>query len=266
MKKIFLILAAIAVLAAGPAHAVRPFITDDATLIGHKRLELANWFYATKGSVEVWHSLSYGFTDWAELIVAGFHGALQSEVTDGWKYAFTAPLLQAKFLIRDYEPNGLPGLTFAIGSDLPWGNEPFEGEGFKAPGYGAFGFFSITQCIGEDEDILIHGQLGGTYLRDSGEDKTGLVWGIGTQFRVYKGFHGIAELVNGDPYAAASTGYLYQAGFRQFVTDDFQFDLAYGSTLGGKDEFGANSWISGGVRWVFNFNKSNKFAPNGRRL
>jgi len=30
------------------------------------------------------------------------------------------PLVQAKFLFREYEPNGLPGVGVAIGADMPW--------------------------------------------------------------------------------------------------------------------------------------------------
>lgn len=271
MKKliaVFVALAALAAFAATPAHAVRPFITDDAAIIGHQRMEVANWLYADKESLQIWHSLNYGLTPWVELTVAGFHGALQSADGEHWKYAFTAPLLQAKFLLHDYEPNGLPGVTFAVGSDLPWGNEPFDGESFKAPGYGAFSFVSVTQCIGADEEVLLHGQIGGTYVRDDGENRTGLVWGLGTQYRIYKGLHGVAELINGDPYAEGSSGFMYQIGFRQFITNDFQIDLAYGSGVGGNPESRANSWISSGIRWVVDFNKSKgkKFAPNGRRL
>ena len=253
----------ILILSGTPAWAVRPFITDDATIIGSGRSEVANWFYGMDGRLEIWHSINYGITDNFEFTLAGSHGGLKSEVNGEWKYAYTLPLLQSKVQIRDYEPNGIPALAFGIGSQLPFGNEPFENQSaFKPSGYGAFGFVSITQCIGENEELLIHGSLGGTYLRDSGENKNGLTWGVGTQFKMYKGLHGIAEFVGGDPYTGNSTSRIYQLGIRYFISDDFQFDLAYGN--GSETDY----WISGGIRWVIDFSKSkkNKFAPNGRKI
>ena len=258
VKKVSLILAALTMLAVNPARAVRPFITDDASLIGYKRIEIANWMYISDMGSEFWHSANLGLTNWSELTVAGFWGFGKDD--DGKKFSYTVPLLQAKFLLRDYEPNSLPGVTFAIGSDLPWGK-----GAYIADGYGSFGFASATQCFGEDENVLIHAQAGGAFIKDK-EDKKfkgGLVFGLGTQVKIYKGFHGIAEIVNGDPYIQ-NAGAQFQMGVRQFVSDKLQVDCAYGSGIGGDSRM--SSWITAGIRYVLSFNKDSNFAPNGRKI
>ena len=271
IKKTILIWAATTLLSTN-LWAVRPFVTDDSAVIGYKRMELANWLYRTDGSFEVWHSLNYGLTDRTELTLAGIHGALRSEAGDQWKYAYTAPLVQLKHLFRDHEPNGLPGISLAIGSDLPFGNRPFRRQddysAFKAPGHGGFWFVAVTQCFGKNEELLIHANVGGTYLREGGQNLRGSVWGLGTQLKVHRNWFGIAEVFNGDPYIRDATGYAYQVGFRYFVTDDLQFDLAYGSGFGGKNELRSGWWVSGGIRWVLNFDRmrTRKFSPQGRRI
>jgi len=283
IQKTVLILVALTMLSVNPAWAVRPFITDDATLIGKRRAEVANWFYANRDAVEVWHSLNYGVTDWFEINLLVQHGILHSDVADKWRYAWTAPLLQTKFLLRDYELNSIiPGITFAIGSDLPFGNEPFRRYGdtetaFKAPGHGAFAFFSTTHSIGMEEQVMIHTSLGWTWLHNrdeavaAGEPRNvhGLIWGVGTQFTTgLRNLYGIAELISGDPYMREASGIAYQLGLRYFVNDYFQWDIAFGQGLGGGEQLRDYAWISGGFRWVLNFdrNSNREFSKNNRRI
>jgi len=261
-KKVSLVLIAFIMLSVNPARAVRPFITDDAAITGYKRSELASWIFAGKAGTEFWHSANYGLTNWAELTIAGFWGKSKYEFEGETfrEFSYTLPLIQAKFLFREFEPNGLPGLGVAIGSDMPWGKGAFVSDG-----YGAFGCALLTQCFGEDENVLIHAQIGGTYLRDkeSRKNLTGFVFGFGTQVKVYKGFHLIGEIVNGDPYEH-DAGSMYQLGIRQFVKDDFQFDCAFGGGISG--ETGASTWVTAGIRYVLSFNKNDKFAANGREI
>jgi len=247
--------------------AVRPFITDDATLIGRKRIEFANWAYVypkDKWGWELWHSVNIGATDWFEINVLmcwgqGLEIDAANKIVKKWSY--TLPLLQAKFLIRDYEPNRWPGVTIAVGSDLPWGKGPYV-----ARGYGAFAFVSATQCIGKEENVLIHTQVGGaweTYMENNErKHKGGFVLGLGTQVKIYKGFHGIAEIVRGDPYSQ-NVGPMFQVGIRQFISDKLQVDCAFGSGIGKNS---ANYMITAGIRYVFSFNKDSNFAPNGRKI
>ena len=259
LKQKLYFLAILTLLAIPQAWAVRPFITDDATLIGRKRIEFSNWLLIDKYSGQLWHSLNIGLNDWSELTVAGFWGYDKSKYNNLTEMSFTAPLIQAKFLVRDYEPNKLPGITIAVGSDLPFGTGAFVPNG-----YGAFTFLSATQCIGEDENVLIHAQFGGTYLRENKKDYANYNWGIGTQVKIHKGFHGIGEFISGDPYVH-NAGIGYQLGIRQFISDNLQVDFAVGNGIGG----GKNRmplWSSCGIRWVLPTKNSSTFARNGRRI
>ena len=258
-QKTVLILAILTLFAMPRAWAVRPFITDDATLIGRKRMEFSNWLLIDKKSGQLWHSLNIGLNDWSELTVAGFWGYDKSKDDNFTEMSFTAPLLQAKFLVRDYEPNKFPGITIAVGSDLPFGTGAFVPNG-----YGAFAFLSATQCIGEDENVLIHAQFGGTYLRENKIDYANYNWGIGTQVKIYKGFHGIGEFISGDPYVH-DAGIGYQLGIRQFISDNLQVDFAVGNGIGG-GENRMSLWFSSGIRWVLPTKNSGTFARNGRKI
>jgi len=241
------------------ALAVRPFITDDATLIGHKRAELATWTFINKSSLEFWHGYAMNLSERLEVNVLGFWGYSKPEASRR-DFSYTLPLVQFKYLFRDYEPNGLPGITIAAGSDLPFGK-----GAFVPGGYGAFTFLSATQCLGEDEDVLIHANIGGTYLREEQKNHTGFTWGLGTQVKVYKGLHGVAEIVSGDPYVHGA-GLAFQVGIRQFVSDALQFDAAFGKGFGGDNRMPL--WISCGIRYVLSFDKShrNGYARNGRKI
>jgi hypothetical protein len=257
IKKISFIFTALTLFAVPQIHAVRPFITDDATLIGHKRSELANWTFINNATAEFWHSYSIGLSDKFEIAVAAFWG--YSKPVDNHKeFSYTLPLLQGKLMLREYTPNGMPGITLAFGSDMPFGK-----GAFVPSGYGAFAFLPVTQCFGEDENVLIHANIGGTYLREGRENLIGLTWGTGTQIKVYKGLHGIAEIVSGDPYVHGA-GFAYQLGLRHFVNDFLQFDLAFGKGLGGENRM--PSWVSGGIRYVFDKSKGKKFTGNGRKI
>ena len=261
IQRAILISIALTMLCVNSVWAVRPFITDDATLMGRKRMEFANWLSIDKYSGQLWHSLNFGLNDWAELTVAAFWGYVKSENDNRTRMSFTAPLLQAKFLIRDYEPNGIPGITIAAGTDLPFGT-----GAFVPGGYGAFVFGSLTQCFGKDENVLIHANIGGTYLYENKENHFGLTWGIGTQVKIYKGLHGVGEFVSGDPYVHG-TGIAYQLGLRYFINDNLQVDFACGNGIGG-GENRMPFWISSGIRYVLSFDKkgNDKYARNGRKI
>ena len=258
MTKKILSMAVAAMLFAPQVWAVRPFITDDGAIIGFRRMEIANWLLINKGSGQFWHSANIGIHERVELTCAIYWGYDKGDDNTA-RMTITGPLLQAKFLFRDYAPNGLPGITLAIGSDLPFGT-----GAFVPSGYGAFAFTSVTQCFGEEENVLIHANLGGTYLREDEKNLTGFTWGIGTQVKVYKGFHLVGEFVSGDPYAY-DAGIGYQVGIRQFISDKLQVDFAFGNGIGG-GENKMPMWISSGIRYVLALKGSGKHADNGRKI
>jgi hypothetical protein len=239
-QKIFI--AFFSILITTNVFAVRPFITDDAAVVGRKTLQLETWALFDKFSGEHWAMFGYGVSKQLELSVGGVWGYDKPQFGRS-ELSFAAPLLQAKYLFREFESGKPPGIAMAVGTALPTG----KGE-FVPTGHGVYGFLAVTQCFGENETILIHGTAGLNYLNIDNKNQYIGFWGIGTQIKTYKGLHIVGEIVSGDPFAPG-TGATYQTGFRYFVSDDFQLDATIGQGFAGKEK--VLFWGGFGARFVF---------------
>ncbi len=233
---------------------VRPFITDDARVVGNRLAQLESWYRQDKETLQQWFLAAYGPTEWLELTLGGVLGVglvageleefpFVDESTKG--FAFGLPLVQAKILFKGYEANALPGVSLVVGTFLPYGRGVLQ-----PPGYGTFGFLIVSQSFGEGDAVLIHGNIGANYLRVGSRDELISTWGLGTQIRTIGGFHLVGEIFSGDPYVPGS-GVSYQVGFRHFFSDDLQIDGTIGNGIGGQTRL--PFWFSAGVRIVFNF-------------
>lgn len=232
------------------SYAVRPFITDDARVVGIRLGQYETWLRFDQHAWQHWNMVAYGPSKRLELALGFVHGvdAPRSELKG---YSYAIPLIQAKYLLREYKPNKLPGVALVAGSFLPGGK-----GAFKAPGYGTFGFLAITQCFGEDENVLIHGNIGFNYVKYATSNYSVMTWGLGTQIKTIGGLHAIAEVFSGDPYVPGS-GLAYQAGFRHFVSDFVQLDITIGQGISGENKLPL--WYGGGIRLVTDwFDKRHK--------
>ncbi len=220
---------------------VRPFITDDARVVGGRLAQLESWCRIDEESGQQWFMLAYGPSDHLELTLGGVLGY---EVPEEGRYSFSyaLPLLQAKYLFREYAPNRPPGVGMVLGTFLPTGKGVF-----RPPGYGTFGFLTVSQCFGAGEKVLIHGNIGGNYLHIDGSNTFIATWGLGTQIRVIGGMHFVGEFISGDPYVPG-TGIAYQVGYRHFFSDLFQIDMTVGKGIGGENPL--PFWFSAGIRLV----------------
>ncbi len=122
---------------------IRPFITDDARVVGKKLAQLESWVRFDKEAGQHWLLGAYGPNKKLEITVGGVYG-YQNEHNSKKTFAYALPLLQAKFLFKEYKPNKGPGLGMAVGTFLPVG----QGS-FKPDGYGTFGYFIVSQCFGK---------------------------------------------------------------------------------------------------------------------
>jgi hypothetical protein len=223
------------------SFAVRPFITDDARVVGNRLFQWESWFRFDKESWQHWNMYAYGPNNRWELALGFVHG-FEAPRTEMQGYSYAIPLLQVKYLIREYKPNKVPGVALAAGSFLPGGL-----GAFKAPGHGAFAFLTLTQCFGEQENVLIHGNLGVNHVKYSHFDYTVITWGLGTQIKTFGGLHTIGEIFSGDPYVPGS-GIAFQAGFRHIISDYVQLDFTFGKGLSGQNQL--PFWYGAGVRLV----------------
>ncbi len=224
--------------------AVRPFITDDARVVGWRLGQYETWLRFDKHAWQHWNMIAYGPHKRWEL-AAGFVHGLHGPQSEHQGYSYAIPLLQAKFLINEYKPNKAPGIAVAAGSFLPGGQGMF-----KAPGYGLFSYAAITQCFGKDENVLIHGNIGISYVNHTNTDFATMTWGVGTQIRTIGGLHVLGEIFSGDPYVHDS-GMAFQAGLRHFVNNYVQLDLTVGQGITGANKM--PFWYGVGVRLVTDY-------------
>jgi len=225
-------LGAALVLVSQPASAIRPFVTDDARVVGQGYAQLESWVLVNRLALEHSNLFALGPTDWLEVTAGFVHGGVYHGPDRG--YSFTGPILQAKALLLPAENNGLPGLAVAGGALAPYGGGPLT-----PPGWGGFGYLALTESLNE-EAILIHANVGFA-LGDPrasgsgiGEPAAGgfhgtITLGLGTQIRVAGGLHGMAEIYYGDPYDASFTFPASQVGARYIFGDHVQMDREAGA-------------------------------------
>lgn len=219
-------------------HCVRPFITDDARVVGNRLGQVEAWYRGDEESHQQWGLVAFGPTPWLELTLGGVVGEDRAQRA----LTYALPLLQAKLLARPYAEGRGPGFAVVAGTFLPGGRGLL-----KPPAHGTFGFATVTQQIGPDERLLLHANVGANHLWIDGPDRTIGTWGLGTQVRTIGGLHAVAEVFSGDPYVPGS-GTSWQAGVRHFVSDRLQLDATVGEGLGGAAPL--PRWVSVGVRWV----------------
>ncbi len=232
---------------AAPAWAIRPFITDDARVVGAHLVQFETWLQLEDGVLQNWVSPSFGPTEWLEISVGLVHGPghidgrhVQSpDTTSSWGVG--GPLIQAKALLRHAEAWQPPGVAFAVGSLLPFGTTGFR----AAPGF--FLYIALTENLGENERVLIHANLGVSVRSplDEPPDASPLL-GVGTQVRLFCGLHAIGEVVYGDAYTGIDA-FALQGGFRYIINEHVQLDATGGAGVAGQPR---PPWLSVGLRLV----------------
>lgn len=231
-----------------PALAVRPFITDDARVVGKHQAQLETWVRYDRTALQHWAVPAFGPIAPLEVTVGAVHGvALQPNRN----YSLAAPLLQAKLLLRPAEKNDLPGVAIIAGTFLPFGTGDF-----RSPVSG-FTYLAVSEVIGDDA-VLLHANLGfaGAQLERPASNNPAeleqharyrVTWGVATQIRLYGPVNLAAEVFSGDPYAEVGGG-AGQGGFRFVISKFIQIDVAGGGGLYGEPRM--PGWGSFGFRFV----------------
>ncbi len=218
---------------ASSAFAVRPFITDDARVVGRRQAQLETWVRGDRGAFQHWTLVAYGPIAPLELTIGTVHGVSYDH---GREYSIAGPLIQAKYLLRKPKASSWPGVAVSAGAFAPGGN-----GAFKPHGWDTFGYVALTESLQEGDRILLHGNAG--FVRSKGDQKP--TWGIGTQVRLFGGFHAVGEVFSGDPYAESS-GVAFQGGFRHFISEYIQIDATLGKGLSGLPRLPV--WATVGLR------------------
>lgn len=222
-------------IAAPSVLAVRPFITDDARVVGRRQAQLETWMRGDRGALQHWALVSYGPIAPLELTIGTVHGATYEHGTD---YSLAGPLIQAKYLVRKPKTASWPGVAVSAGVFAPVGYGAFQPHGWDT-----FGYVALTESLLEGDRILLHGNAG--FVNSQGDQKP--TWGIGSQVRIHGGFHAVGEVFSGDPYAESS-GVAVQAGFRHFISEYIQIDATVGKGMSGQPRLPI--WATVGLRLV----------------
>lgn len=212
--------------AAAPAHAARPFVTDDARLTTAGSCQLESWLRVYPQSREAWALPACNPGGNLEITAGGGRARHDGEA------ATQDYLLQAKTLLRTLEADGF-GLGFAAGRVM----HPTVNPGPNLLG-NTYAYVPLTLSFG-DGRALVHGNLG--WLREHGSGRDNLTWGLGGEVALGSRVSAIAELF-GDNRVSA----FWQSGVRVFIVPErVQID----ATVGGQNDGGPGGrWFSLGLR------------------
>lgn len=238
--------ALVSLLVPRPVHAIRPFVTDDARVVGDKLAQLETWILVDRLVLEHNALVAIGPTEWLELTVGLTHGGVHSGAERG--YSITGPIVQAKALLVPARNNSWPGFALAAGVLPPLGH-----GAFTPPGWGGFVYLALTESLFE-EWLLLHANVGvaigdggastsslGFGGSSAGRVRTLVTAGFGLQARLVAGLHGVAEVYYGDPYDPRTNFPAIQSGFRYIFNDHVQIDGTFGSTLTAVESAGGHA-------------------------
>lgn len=230
------LLVACGLLFAADAHAIRPFVTDDARVVGDRLAQLETWMLLDRSVLEHNVFVALGPHPRVELTLGLLHGGVHSGRERS--YSLTGPVVQGKFLLLEAKNNRWPGIAVAGGVLPPVGYGPFT-----PVGWGGFGYGALTESL-FDERLLIHANVGLAVGDDGPQSaqlgfttpsrtriRTLLTIGIGAQARLFAGLHLVAEVYHGDPYDPRTDFPATQAGFRYIFSERVQVDSTFGTTL-----------------------------------
>jgi len=238
---------------ARPALAVRPFITDDARVVGDDQWQLETSFRADRFKFQNLNLFAYGMTENLEVTLGFLDGYHRVSPDRGLSIA--GPLLQGKYLFLESRPKSYPGIAIAFGATPPTG-----AGGFKPENWSEFLFLCLTETVLDHERWMWHANLGvAVENRPHDPLKSTFTWGIGTQVKILEGKRFgpdntgvclVGEILSGDPYSSVQTrGGIFQAGFRFILTDNIQVDATIASGLWGDPR--PVTWGGFGFRMVF---------------
>lgn len=208
-----------------PARAVRPFITDDARVVGNRAAQFETWLWLRFDShgIQHWMIPGVGLAGPVEFSL----GAVQGVQGAVWGAAL--PLVQLKVLALETKPGAVaPGVALVGGVFGPFGAAPLQLQHWDGFAYAAF-----SESLDAHDRILFHQNVGLIASNTSPDTQTSLTWGLGTQLEVLEGTCVVAEVFSGDPYSGKPSA-AAQGGLRYFVSANTQVDATVGQGVWGE--------------------------------
>ena len=199
-------------MAAVPARASQPLVTDDAALVPSNTCQLEAWFRPSNDSREYWAQPACNFTGNLELALGG----ATARPTDGEASSIIA--LQAKTLIVPREDRDWSlGVIAGAGRDT---GEPHGSSAFQTYGARALASWYPRGNLEIDVNLGVANTYGaGTFV----------FAGAAAQYAVVTRLQLLAEVFHDQPGSGK-----YQVGFRYLVVPNrFEAYVSYGNQLNG---------------------------------
>jgi hypothetical protein len=223
-------LAALALAGSWPAHAARPFVTDDARIVDPKGYQIESFVKHQRNERqnEFWFLPAWNPGSIVELTLGGF------VVRDEDEGHASTVIAQAKTLLRPLRTNDF-GLALTVGALRQ------EALGSSGAAWGPF-LNAIGSASFLDDAIVLHANAG--ILDDRLADVTRYTWGLGAEIATVDRLWLIAEV-----YSQKGEKPSTQIGLRYWVVPN---RLQVDGTLGAQQSDPQNrSWVSLGVRILF---------------
>ncbi len=209
-----------------PAHAARPFITDDARLTTAGSCQLESWRRASTGRVEFWALPACNPTGHLELTLGGAQHHLSDPAAPHEQDA----VVQGKTVWGDLARDGW-AWGLAVGVQRHGSNSP------QLRSQTDYAYLPLSVALREDR-LVLHTNLG--MARSSATRQTGGTWGAGTEWWLAPRWMLMTEA-----FGSQTLRPQVQAGFRFVILPDLlQVDLTRGSASRGP------GWWSLGLRYT----------------
>ncbi len=222
------------------ATAGRPFITDDAAVVGKRQYQVETWVQVDKKTFQHWVVPTVGIGDSVEFSASGVHGITYLK-DESRRYSYSGPIIQTKFLLMEPSEELIPGWAFALGTI------PSTGKGyFVSPEWEHFFYVAGTSNLIKNGSLVIHYNLGRQTSRQYPKRSGALLWGIAIEKKVLEKTYLFTEASNGDIYSI-NPGTAAQVGFRHDLSQRLQFDGTIGSGIVGRPALPL--WITMGIKY-----------------
>jgi len=208
------------------AHAVRPFVTDDARIIDYGQLELESWLETTRADGRYSPAPGFNFiggisvNDWLQFLAGSGIGLDSNGDT-----TVSNPMLMGKVLLKAAELDGTPGYAISAGTTFNRG----RGEGLYDDGR-VFSLVGMTTYRLLDDALNIHLNLGSRTDSPKGaKSKSRVFWGAGIDAEAFsEETRVVAEVFAGDPLELNAPKVAMQTGLRWIYSDYTQLDVMFG--------------------------------------
>jgi hypothetical protein len=243
------LIAALIAIMPNHAWAVRPFITDDARIAAPNEFQIETSLRVDQERFQNLNVFSFGIIKNLEGSFNFIDGFMLEDQTKR-RLSVAGPGFQLKYLFTDGKTSAFPATGVVVGASPPYG---LGSETFANPAWSSYTYLVLTKYFFPDfEKLNLHINLGINESYAAGGAKSSLSWGVGIQAHLFDKVYLCTEVFQGDPYAI-TPGALYQVGFRYFIADNMQMDIATGKGIYGDPMLG--QYVSLGFRYVFDFSK-----------